>query len=230
MEPFATMKTTILAALGSLLLGTLHANPAIHATVAQTFGEAQASNIILVLAAPNPIEPVQWTVYARDPFRVGEQVRSIVTFENGAWKAEAAGAGNLLQKIPPQRIDFTRVKLTSVQAREILNRGALAAQVPIAKVRYQLASNPAGAPEWGLQVLDASNVEVGFTILSAETGAIVSQDWTPAGVPPKPDSELTDAERAAREVKHTARKAWDWTENAGRETGRFFKELFRKDD
>ena len=223
------MKTRLLATLSILISGVLHANPAIRTVIAQTFGEAQASNITLVLATPNVADPVQWTVYAQDSFREDEQVRMIVTYEAGAWNAQSAGAGKLLPKLPPHKIDFSRVLITSDQAREILNRTAAAAQIPFAKVRYQLASNIAGGPEWGLQVLTADDIEVGFTVLSAETGVIVSQDWTPPGVVIKKDSEMTDAERAARDVRRTARKAWGWTENAGRETGRFFKELFRKD-
>lgn len=221
------MKTLVLSAV-LLFAGVLHANQAIYNVVSQTYGEAQASRIVLVLAAPNPVEPVQWTVYARDAFRESEQVRMIVTFENGIWRAESAGAGELLPKVPPGRVDFNRVKITSGQARTILNASAAAAGVPFAKVRYQLASNLSGAPEWGLQVLSTDDVEVGFAILNAETGTVVFQDWTPPGQVVKSDADLSDGERAAVEVKREARKAWKWTENAGRETGRFFKELFKK--
>ena len=35
--------------------------------------------------------------------------------------------------------------------------------------------------------------------------------------------------RAAQKIKEKSRQAWNWTEKAGRETGNFFKELFKRD-
>ena len=43
----------------------------------------------------------------------------------------------------------------------------------------------------------------------------------------KSGQAIESGEDAAKAVKQGARKAWDWTEKAGRETGGFFKELFR---
>jgi hypothetical protein len=59
------------------------------------------------------------------------------------------------------------------------------------------------------------------------TGALVFQDWTPrfATAPSLGDSE---GERAAKTVKRTARKAWNWTDKARTETKGFFRELFRR--
>ena len=73
------MKTLSLALLAAALPFSLHANPEVRAAVAQAFGEAQASKIILVQATPNAADPQQWTVYAADAFRPKDQVRSIVT-------------------------------------------------------------------------------------------------------------------------------------------------------
>ena len=78
---------------------------------------------------------------------------------------------------------------------------------------------------------DATGYEVGFCIISAETGAVRYQSWTPKAVAgeSRPTTPETEGERAAKKVKAEVRKAWNWGENAGRRTGGFFRELFRRD-
>jgi hypothetical protein len=60
---------------------------------------------------------------------------------------------------------------------------------------------------------------------------VTFMSWTPRGGQPATSGSDTNSggARAAQKVKDKARKAWNWTENAGRETGNFFKELFKRD-
>ena len=126
-------------------------------------------------------------------------------------------------------IDFTRVRFRSSDARAAAAKAAVLAQATFVEVEYQLASNGStGAPEWGLALRDDTGYEIGFCVVSAESGAVTYQDWTPrfAGKPTDASGGV-DGERAAKSVKRAARKAWNWTEDARRETRNFFKELFR---
>ena len=70
----------------------------------------------------------------------------------------------------------------------------------------------------------------GFCVVNAESGAVTFTSWTPRGGQPasKGGSDDSAGARAAQKVKDKARKAWNWTESAGRETGNFFKELFKR--
>jgi hypothetical protein len=213
---------------------TAHAaNSDVGDAIVRQFGEAQLKNVVLVTASANEIDPVQWKVYARDPYREGELLLSIATKTGGQWDVAPAGAGRLLKRVPPQRIDFKRLKTDSVQARRIAAQAASLAQVKFSKMSYQLAANEStGVPEWGLALLDETGYEVGFCVVSGQTGALVSQDWTPKfDPPPSPSRPMSQSEKegaeAAKRVKQGARKAWDWTEDAGRKTGSFFRELFR---
>jgi hypothetical protein len=225
------MKTLSLALLAVALPFSLHANPELRAAVAQSFGEAQASKIILVQATPNAADPQQWTVYAADAFRPTQQVRSIVTLTGTLWKADPAGAGSLLNRTPPAPLDFNRVKVRSSAARDAVAKVASAANTSFATVAYQLAMNDAGTPEWGLALNDSTGYEVGFCVVNAESGTVTFMSWTPRGGQPatKGSDNNSSGALAAQKVKDKARKAWNWTEKAGRETGNFFKELFKRD-
>lgn len=238
------MKTPLLPTLVTLaVLGALRAAgadpatgamPDVGASIIKEFGEAQLRNVVLVKAAPNVADPVQWTVYSRDPYRPGEQLRTIATHINGAWTSSPAGAGKLLPRVPAKPVDFARLKYSASQARQTLLQAAALAQVTVSKVDYRLAANDeTGVPEWGLGVLDPAGIEIGFCIVSGETGALTFQDWTPRkdpAVAAKPSTPETDGERAAKNVKKSMRKAWNWTEDAGRQTGSFFRELFKDSD
>lgn len=209
------------------------ADPELGAAIAQQFGEAHLRNVVLVKAPPSETDPVQWKVYAIDPYRDGQLLRMAAKRTNGKWDVVPAGAGKLLQRVPKQRLDLRRLRIDSKEARGVARRQADLARVTFAKVDYQLAANEKTAlPEWGLALQDKTGYEVGFCVISAETGAVISQDWTPKSVAtaPPPDSK-SKAERAgeeaARKVKRSVRKAWEWTEKAGRTTGGFFRELFR---
>ncbi len=206
-------------------------SPDVSAALTRQFGEAQLANVVLARAKASEADPASWSVYSRDPYRPGEIVRAIVTNNGTAWSAAPAGTGDLLKRTPTKNLDLKRVKFDSKAARFAATQAAGLAKSGFAKVEYQLAANEVtGSPEWGLALQDAAGYEVGFCVVSAETGAVVSQDWTPKNDPavsastPKP----TDGEVAAKKVKQKARKAWDWTENAGRETKSFFKELFKR--
>lgn len=207
------------------------ANPEIGVAVAKEFGESAARNIVLVRAGANESDPVQWTVYYRDPHHQGQLVRSIVTKSGGSWTAQSGG-GKTLKRLPPHLLDLKKVGWNSRLARESAAKAASLAHVEFTKVDYQLAADEeTGAPEWGLALLDATGYEVGFCVVSAETGVVKSEDWTPKPTPggrrpPTPESE---GERAAKKVKAQVRRAWNWTEDAGRRTGGFFRELFRRD-
>jgi hypothetical protein len=227
------MKTLTLLLVAAVLPLSLRANPELRAAVAHSFGEAQAAKIILVQATPNAADPQQWTVYAADAFRPTQQVRSIVTLAGGAWKADPAGAGSLLNRTPPAPLDFNRVKVRSSAARDAAARVAAAANTSFASTAYQLATNEAGSPEWGLALNDGTGYEVGFCVVNAESGVVTFTSWTPRGGQPTTTGTDTDlsseGRRAAQKVKEKSRQAWNWTEKAGRETGNFFKELFKRD-
>jgi hypothetical protein len=223
------MKTLCLS-LSCLLavVSTLHANPEIPRAVAQSFGESVGGSLLLVKGSGTTSEPVEWTAYARDAFRNEELLRITVKMDASVWKAAPAGAGTrVLSPVPPKTIDFTRLQTRSSEARVVAAKAAALAQTTFASVDYQLAANSdTGVPEWGLALKDESGYEVGFCVISAETGALTFQDWTlrPGATPTAPQSE---GERAAKAVKKTVRKAWNWTDKARNETRSFFKELFR---
>lgn len=209
-------------------LSTLHANPEIPRAVAQSFGESVGGSLLLVKGSGTTSEPVEWTAYARDAFRNDELLRITVKMDASVWQAVPAGAGSrVLSPVPPKTIDFTRLQARSSEARVVAAKAAALAQTTFASVDYQLAANPdTGVPEWGLALKDESGYEVGFCIISAETGALTFQDWTArAGV--TTTSPQSEGERAAKAVKKTVRKAWNWTDKARNETRSFFKELFR---
>ena len=209
-------------------LSTLRANPEIPRAVAQSFGESVGGSLLLVKGTGTTSEPMEWTAYARDAFRNDELLRITVKMDASVWKAVPAGAGNkVLSPVPPKIIDFARLQARSSEARVVAAKAAALAQTTFASVDYQLAANPeTGVPEWGLALKDESGHEVGFCVISAETGALTFQDWTlrPGATPPAAESE---GERAAKTVKKTVRKAWNWTDKARNETRSFFKELFR---
>lgn len=202
--------------------------------IARQFGEAHLRNVVLVKAPPSETDPVQWKVYSMDPYRDRQILRTVATKANGQWDVVPAGAGKLLQRVPKRRLDLRRLKVDSKEARGLASRQAGLARVAFAKVDYQLAANEETAvPEWGLALQDKTGHEVGFCVISAETGAVISHDWTPkpgTAAPPTPESKSKAekaGEEAARKVKRSVRKAWEWTEKAGRTTGGFFRELFR---
>ena len=206
----------------------LHANPEIPRAVAQSFGETVAGNILLLKGTGTTSEPVEWTAYSRDAFRNDEVLRITVKLDGTQWKAAPAGAGTKVLTPAPQRIlDFARLRERSSDARVVAAKAAALAQSTFASVDYQLAANAeTGSPEWGLALKDDTGYEVGFCVVSAESGALTFQDWTPrfnTGTAAQ-DSE---GERAAKAVKRTARKAWNWTDKARSETRSFFRELFR---
>jgi len=210
---------------------TKAASPEVGAAIIRQFGEAQLANVLLVSAVSNPTDPVQWRVYSKDLYRPGELLMTVVDRTDKGWNATPAGAGKLLQRVPSKSIDFKRLKIDAKEARRIVAEAAKLAQKSFTQASYQLATNETtGAPEWALVLENADNSEVGFCVLSAETGAVQHQDWTPetsqtAGAP-KTSAER-EGEAAARKVKQGVRKAWNWTEEAGRKTGGFFRELFR---
>ena len=150
--------------------------------------------------------------------------------------ATIIGAGSIIggsvfltKSVPPNHFVTLKsqdLRYRSADARVVAAKAAALAQATIASIDYQLAANAAtGAPEWGLALKDDTGHEVGFVVVSGETGALSFQDWTPrVAAKPGPESE---GERAAKAVKRTARKAWNWTDNARKETRNFFRELFR---
>jgi len=224
------MKKTILTlAITTFASLSLHANPEIPRVVAQNFGEAVANGILLLKGTGATSEPTEWTAFSRDAFRPEEILRISVQMENAQWKATAAGAGSkILSPAPSRKLDFTQVRERSADARVVAAKAAALAQTTFGSVDYQLASNEAtGVPEWALALKDETGYEVGFCVVSAATGALIFQDWTPRFATATPNQQ-GDGARAAKNVKQTARKAWNWTDKARTETKGFFRELFRK--
>ncbi|MEZ5386950.1 MAG: hypothetical protein R3F13_15690 [Prosthecobacter sp.] len=227
------MKHALLASL--LLSGTslLHANPEIATVIDQEYGAATSEGIVLLQSAAAAAEPNQWTVYARDPFRQGELVKAVVSIQNRGWAPQAAGAGSkLLGRVPQKVIAFNRIRYRTSDARKIAQQQAALARTNFVTAQYQLAANATtGAPEWGLALLDTAGAEVGFIVISAETGAVIHQQWSNGLASNTPNAPVnnpdTPGERVADDVKDGARRAWEWTGDTGLEVGRFFKRLFR---
>lgn len=205
----------------------VQANPEIPLAVSRAFGTAVAEKIVLLKGSATTGEPLEWKVYARDAFRPEETLRIHVKQEGTLWTASAEGGGaRILDRVPTQPLNFAKLRYRSADARLAAGKSAALAQTTFAKVDYQLAANAeTGVAEWGLALLDDTGYEVGFVVVSAETGAVTFQDWTPR-VPVTAGAD-DEGERAARAVKRGVRKAWNWTDNARKETRGFFRELFR---
>ncbi len=229
------MKTSLFFSLMLASATLSHANPEIATVIDQEYGAATAEGILLLQSTASAAEPLQWSVFARDPFRPGELVRASLTAVNGAWAPKATGAGpKLLGRVPPQPIAFNRIRLRSSDVLKIAQRNAMLAKTNFVTASYQLAADATtGAPQWGLALNGTDGNEVGFIVISAETGAVIHQQWNnglasyESGVPvsaPDPDGK---GERAADNVKRAARNAWEWTGDTGLEVGHFFKRLFR---
>ena len=162
-------------------------------------------------------------------------MRATVTLEKSAWVPKATGAGpKLLGRVPPQVIVFNRIKYRSSDALKIAQQNAMLAKTNFVAASYQLAANvTTGAPEWGLALNATDGSEVGFIVISAETGAVVHQQWDnglASNVPGAPVSSPepgSKGEKAADDVKRAARRAWEWTGDTGLEVGHFFKRLFK---
>lgn len=230
MKSRSSLLISSIAALGLIgMISPAAANPEIGAAIGREFGESAVRNILLVRAGANEAEPVQWTVYYRDPHHDGKLVRSIVTKANDQWTAAPAGGEKTLKRAPSRALQISKATWTSQLARDTAAKAAEAAKTTFAKIEYQLAADETtGEAEWGLGLLDASGYEVGFVVVSAETGAVRSQDWTPkVATESRASTPEAEGERAAKRVKAEVRKAWRWGENAGRKTGSFFRELFK---
>lgn len=230
------MKASLIFSL--LLAGAslCHANPEIATIIDQEYGAATSEGVVLLQSPASPADPTLWSVYARDPFRPGELVRSTLTSAKSGWAPKASGAGTkLLTRVPPQPIAFNRIKYRSSDALKAAQQNAAMAKVNFVTAAYQLAANATtGAPEWGLALNGPDGAEVGFIVISAETGAVLHQQWNnglasyAAGEPATPPA--SKGEKAADDVKRAARRAWEWTGDTGLEVGHFFKRLFKSSD
>ena len=229
------MKTTLFF---SLLLATAslsHANPELATIIDQEYGAATSEGVLLLQSTASAADPTQWSVFARDPFRPRELVRASLTFVNGAWAPKATGAGTkLLERVPPQAIAFNRIRLRSSDVLRIAQQNAMLAKTNFVTASYQLAANATtGAPEWGLALDGTDGNEVGFIVISAETGAVIHQQWDNGlasngnGAPGSSSPPNSKGEKAADDVKRAARRAWEWTGDTGLEVGHFFKRLFK---
>jgi hypothetical protein len=229
------MKTSLLFSLFLASATLSHANPEIATVIDQEYGAATAGGILLLQSPASAADPTQWAVYARDPFRPGELVRAALTASPSGWTTKASGAGpQLLGRVPPMQIAFNRIKLRSSDAFKIAQQNAMLAKTNFVTAAYQLAADATtGAPQWGLALNGTDGAEVGFIVISAETGAVIHQQWNnglTSNVPGEPVS-LSDpdskGERAADNVRRAARNAWEWTGDTGLEVGHFFKRLFK---
>jgi hypothetical protein len=202
--------------------------------VTRDFGVATTQAARLLKSELSPATPTGWSLFASDPYRPGEQVKlKLERVSQGAligWKAQSAGAGQLLQRVPPLPINWSMVRLGPMEVERKAKQMAVLAKMPFTHIAYQLTTNPTSQrPEWGLVLADATLTEVGFLIIEADSGAVVHQDFQ-RRLPPgggRVTKAEEEGEEAARRVKEGARQAWDWTERAGRKTGGFFRELFR---
>ena len=228
------MKISIICTL--LLAGASmsQANPEIATVIDQEYGAATSAGVVLLQSPASAVDPIQWAVYARDPFRQGELVRASVTLDKSAWVPRANGAGTkLLSRVPPQVIAFNRIKYRSSDAFKVAQQNAMLAKTNFVTASYQLAANvTTGAPEWGLALNGTDGNEVGFIVISAETGAVIHQQWNNslASNDPNAPAPGSKGEKAADDVKRAARRAWEWTGDTGLEVGHFFKRLFKSNN
>jgi hypothetical protein len=227
-----TRRFALLAALAEVLVFVPQVpavSPEVGAAIVRQFGEAQLRNVVLATSKAEGGDPVEWKVYSRDPYRPGEFLCSKAVKLDGLWQVTPDSAGKLLKRVPRLPLDLKRLQVTSMEARQVVTTAAGIADVPFATMNFQLAANDVtGAPEWGIALQDANRYEVGFCVVSGETGALISESWTPKyATDPPPSPAAQEGAEAARKVKQGVRKAWHWTEDAGRKTGGFFKELFR---
>lgn len=220
------------------MLGGQESIGGVKSAILEAHGRAVLDGLLLLKGEGVGSEPMVWTAFAVDPHRKGDLVKLNVERSPGqsAWMVRSTGAGNLLQRVPPARLDLARVKVGPMEALRAAQQGAALAKVPFVRAAFQLAAQAqTGVPEWALFLVDGAGKEVGFVVLSAETGAVTHQDFNiqpPKGARPVANAgDSADVgqrgEEAAKAVKDGMRKAWDWTEQAGRETKGFFKELFR---
>jgi len=227
------MKSIPLLAILLASASALQANPEIATMIDQEYGAATSEGIVLVQSTTAAAEPTQWSVYARDPFRQDELVRAKLTQDARGWAPSADGAGaKLLGRVPSQAIAFNRIKYRSADARRVAVQSATLAKANFVSVSYQLAANiTTGAPEWGLALQDTAGAEIGFIVISAETGVVIHQQWGNAYSTVAPGAPQLDSqgERAAEDVKRGARNAWEWTGDTGVEVGRFFRKLFTRE-
>ncbi len=225
------MKTSLLCSLLLASASLCQANPEIATVIDQEYGAATAAGVVLLQSPASATDPIQWSVYARDPFRQGELVRATVTLDKSAWIPRVNGAGTkLLSRVPPQVIVFNRIKYRSSDALKVAQQNAMLAKTNFVTASYQLAADAAtGAPQWGLALNGTDGNEVGFIVISAETGAIIHQQWNNglANTDPGAPAPGSKGERAADDVKRAARNAWQWTGDTGLEVGHFFKRLFK---
>lgn len=223
------LQRLFLLAASVTVCASAHANPEVLGAVGAQFGKSVQEQVILVRGTGTVAEPVEWTAYSRDAFRPQDILRIRVAMEGTKWSAAAAGSGTrVLNPAPPRPLDAALLRVRSSEARQVAGKAAVLAKATFASVDYQLAANAqTGVPEWGMALRDDTGYEVGFVVVSADTGAVVFQDWTPRVRTAADEAADGEGERAARAVKRTARRAWNWTDNARRETGSFFRELFR---
>ncbi|OYW71427.1 MAG: hypothetical protein B7Z37_27850 [Verrucomicrobia bacterium 12-59-8] len=225
------MKTSLLFSLLLASASLSHANPEIATIISQEYGVATSVGILLLQSPPTAVDPVQWAVYARDPFRPGELVRVALSAGPSGWAPQPAGGGKLLTRVPASELDFSRIKFRSSDALKVAQQSAMLAKVNFVTASYQLAANATtGAPEWGLSLDGPEGNEIGFIVISAETGAVVHQQWgseLAGNAPASPSPPRSKGEKAADDVKRAARNAWEWTGDTGLEVGDFFKRLFK---
>ncbi len=202
--------------------------------IVQGYGQATLDGLRLLKGEGAANEPFSWTAFAVDPHRPGDLIKLQLERVPGqaTWSVRSSGAGDLLSRMPPVKLDLARVKVGPMEALRAAQQAAALAKASFVRVAYQLVTQtPTAAPEWALLLLDAAGKEVGFVVLSAESGAVTHQDFSiKGGRGPGVAGDSEDGQRgeeAAKAVKEGARRAWDWTERAGRETKGFFKELFR---
>ena len=228
------MKTSLLCTLLLASASLCQANPEIATVIDQEYGAATSAGMVLLQSPASATDPIQWLVYARDPFRPGELVRATVSLEKSAWVPRANGAGaKLLARVPPQVIVVNRIKYRSSDAFKVAQQNALLAKANFVTASYQLAADATtGAPQWGLALNGTDGNEVGFIVISAETGAVIHQQWNNglANTDPGAPARGSKGEKAADDVKRAARNAWQWTGDTGVEVGHFFKRLFKSSD
>ena len=115
-----SMKTSLFFSLLLASASLSQANPEIATIIDQEYGAATSEAVVLVQSPASAADPMQWAVYARDPFRQGELVRATLTFDNKGWAPRANGGGTkLLTRVPPQVIAFNRIKYRSSDALKI---------------------------------------------------------------------------------------------------------------
>lgn len=113
--------------------------------VTRDFGVAVTQSTRLLKSELSPAAPEVCSLFASDPYRAGDLVKiKLDRVSRGnqiGWQAQSAGAGRLLQRIPPLPIDWALVQLGPLEVRRKAQQTAALAKASFTHIAFQLTTN-----------------------------------------------------------------------------------------